>query len=66
MSSPTAASAVPSPPAVISSALVLYDETVILPHHKPEKTFTFADQHIAIKQNWAGDGVAGVVSDAVS
>lgn len=52
--------------AVAGTALVLYDEDSILPHHKPEKSFTFGDHVIIIKQNWAKDGVAGVVWDAVS
>lgn len=48
------------------SSLVLYDESAIPPHYKPFKHFTFGNHSVTIKQNWAEQGVAGVVWDAVS
>jgi len=49
-----------------SQSLVIYNEEIIPSHHKPEKTFQFGDHRIQIKQNWADEGVAGIVWDAVS
>ncbi|KAF6024603.1 METTL21A [Bugula neritina] len=46
------------------SSLVLYDESAIPPHYKPFKHFTFGNHSVTIKQNWAEQGVAGVVWDA--
>ncbi|XP_067948497.1 protein N-lysine methyltransferase METTL21A-like [Watersipora subatra] len=47
-----------------SGALVLYDENNVLPQHKPYKHFQFGSNKISIRQNWAHDGVAGIVWDA--
>lgn len=47
------------------NALVLYDESTILPHHKPHKSFNFGGSKVTIRQSWTQDGVAGVVWDAV-
>ena len=46
-------------------ALVLYDETKVAPMHHTERTFMFAGQRVAIKQNWADVGIAAVVWEAV-
>lgn len=53
-------------PEANNGALVVYDETILLPHHKPHQSFQFGLNNISIKQTWAVDGVAGVVWDAVS
>lgn len=46
-------------------ALVPYAPNGYLPiFHEAERQFTFANQSIWIKQNWADSGVAGVVWDA--
>lgn len=47
-------------------AVVLYDETKILPHEKPVRKFHLAGEEFVIEQNWAGQGVAAVVWDSVS
>lgn len=48
-----------------NGALVLYDEDVLPPHHKPHQFFEFGDSKISIRQTWTEDGVAGVVWEAV-
>ncbi len=47
-------------------ALVLYDESRVLPFHKDERNFIFGDHKIVIRQNWRDVGIAAVVWDAVS
>ena len=47
-------------------SLVLYEENSVLPIHKQERRFSYADHDFVIKQNWSKLGVAAVVWDAVS
>ena len=47
-------------------ALVLYDESVISPFHKENRSFWFGDIQVDIAQDWKNAGVAAVVWDAVS
>ena len=49
-----------------STALMLYDESKILPHLKPNRNFTIGSEEFVIKQNWTSHGVAAVVWDSVS
>ena len=48
-----------------SSAIVVYDESKVLPLYQNKREFNFADQKVKIKQNWAGMGIAAVVWEAV-
>ncbi|XP_005111925.1 protein N-lysine methyltransferase METTL21A isoform X2 [Aplysia californica] len=45
-------------------AVVLYDESRILPHEKPSRSFQLAGEEFVIQQNWMGHGVAAVVWDS--
>ncbi|CAL1534354.1 unnamed protein product [Lymnaea stagnalis] len=47
-----------------SLAVVIYDETKVLPHEMPTRKFIIADHEFIINQNWQGLGVAAVVWDS--
>lgn len=48
----------------LGQALILYDESKILPHHKAVRTFNIGAHEYVIQQDWAGHGVAAVVWDS--
>jgi len=45
-------------------AVVLYDESKLMPHEKPSRTFQIGTEEFVIPQDWTGQGVAGVVWDS--
>ncbi|XP_033728544.1 protein N-lysine methyltransferase METTL21A-like [Pecten maximus] len=47
-----------------SQAVVLYDESLVSPFHKPSRMFVFVGKELVIKQDWKGLGIAAVVWDA--